>query len=169
MPTILSPQEAAHFVRTEPTDPILQQLMPLVDQYLIDATGHDWSLDDPVHNTAITAAGMLLVYWYDNPMLVGQAPAALSGALVQLEAEARKWRKFHFNGNNGTGGVSVPGTRVGDVVKTLVGVYGASGDQKAKFEPIITVDNQIQQTDAGDLSENQYVAVVKHPAEDVSV
>lgn len=168
MTNILLPQEAANFIRTSADDAIMLQLLPLVDQFLLSATGHDWTADTPIHKTAVMAAGILITYWYDNPVAIGQAPESLTAALSQLEAEALKYRKYCFYGNNGAGGVALAGARIGDQVITLVGVYGASGDQSAKFEAVITVDNQIQQSDAGDLSENQYVAVLKHPAEDVS-
>lgn len=168
MTNILTPAEAANFIRTDVNDAVMLQLIPLVDQFLLSATGHDWTADATIHNAAKTAAGMLIVHWYDNPMAVGQAPESLSAALTQLEAEALKYRKSCFYGNAGVGGVSLPGARVGDVVITLVGVYGATGDQSAKFEAVVTVQDQIQQTNGADLSENQYVVVLKHPAEDVS-
>lgn len=168
MISILTAQEAANFVRTEPTDVILLQLIPLVDQYLLNATGHDWAADFPPHPTAQSAAGILLMYWYDRLDNIGQAPESLTAMLLQLEAEALKYRKICFYGNNGMGAVSLPGARIGDEVITLTGVYGVSGDQKSKFESVIDTQNQIQQTDAGDHSAHQYVAVLKNPAEDVN-
>lgn len=168
MTNILTPAEAANFIRTDVNDAVMLQLIPLVDQFLLSATGHDWTADSAIHNTAKTAAGMLIVHWYDNPLAVGQAPDSLSAALTQLEAEALKYRKYCFYGNSGAGGISVPGARVGDAVVTLVGVYGVTGDQSDKFETVVTALDQIQQTETADLSENQYVVVLKHPAEDVS-
>lgn len=168
MPTILTPSEAAGFLRTTSDDAILQQFLPLVDTYLQNATGHDWRIDNPISNTAKIAAGMLLTYWYDNPQAIGEPPATIIGALVQLEAEALKYRKYRFCGNTGAGAVGLPGAAIGDVVITLTGVYGVSGDQSAKFESTITVDGQIQQTYAGDVSASQFVVVLKHPADDVS-
>lgn len=167
MPNILSPQQAANFVRTDVNDPILLQLLPLVDQALLDATGHDWSADNPTHRTAILAAGILLTHWYDNPQAVGQLPASLMSSLVNLEGEALKYRKYRFHGNSGAGACSVPGARIGDQVIRLVGVYGLSGNQAAKFEATITADDAILQTDAGNYSEHQFVVVLKHPSEDV--
>lgn len=168
MTNILTAAEAANFIRTDAGDVVMLQLLPLVDQYLLSATGHDWTKDNSIHKTAITAAGMLVVYWYDNPQLIGQAPTALAAALVQLEAEALKYRKYCFYGNAQAGGLSLPGARIGDKVISLVGVYGVTGDQAAKFESVVTVQDQIQQIHSGDLSGNQYVVVLKHPAEDVS-
>lgn len=168
MTNILTAAQAANFIRTEATDAVLLQLLPLVDDYISSATGHDWATDSPIHNKAITAAGMLITYWYDNPGMIGQAPATVRGTLMQLEAEALKYRKYKIGGSNGAGAISLAGARKGDLVKKLMGVYGVSGDQSAKFESIITVDDQIQQTNSADLSENLYVVVLKHPADDVS-
>lgn len=144
------------------------QLLPLVDEYLKNATGHDWASDGTIHNAAITAAGMLLIHWYDNPAMVGQAPVTVRGTLLQLEAEALKYRKYEFAGVNGAGGISLPGARQGDDVVKLIGTYGVSGDQSANFEGTISEDDAIQQTSSSDLSENLYVVVLKHPADDVS-
>lgn len=167
MTNILTPAEAANFIRSNETDAVMLQLLPLVDEYLYNATGHDWTVDVPIHPTAILAAGMVLVYWYDNPTWVGVPPATLTGPLVQLEAEALKYRKYEFAGRDGIGAISLPGARVGDEVITLVGVYGAEEDQSESFESVITVRGYIQQVDIEDLTDNLYVVVLKHPAEDV--
>lgn len=168
MANILTAAEAANFLRTTTDDAVMLQFLPLVDTYLQQATGHDWTVDSDKHNTAKIAAGMLLTYWYDNPHAVGEAPVSLAAALVQLEAEALKYRKYEFGGLNGAGAVSIPGLRKGDGVITLTGVYGVSGDQSANFEATVSEDDQIEQTSASDLSDNLYVVVVKHPADDVS-
>lgn len=166
--TILTDVQAANFLRTQTTDAVMLQLMSLVDEYLLNATGHDWASDATKDKTAITAAGMLLTHWYDNPSLIGQAPAALSANLVQLEAKALTYRKYEFSGASGAGAVALPGARKGDVVQKLVGVYGVSGSQTSKFESVVSVDGQLQQTEAADLSGNRYVVVVKNPADEVS-
>lgn len=168
MTNILTAAQAANFIRSTADDVVMLQLSPLVDEYLKNASGHDWTMDTTKHPTAIMAAGMLLTYWYDNPSAIGQSPEALTALLVQLESEALKYRKYEFAGLSSAGAISIPGLRKGDVVITLTGVYGISGDQKSKFESIVSVDDQLQQTEAGDLSDNLYVVVVKHPADDVS-
>jgi len=165
---VLTAAQAANFLRTETTDAVMLQFLPLVDQYLLSATGHNWAADATKHATAITAAGMLLIHWYDNPTLVGQAPSAVTNLLVQLEAEALKYRKTRFDGSSGSGAISITGASKGDEVISLVGVYGVTGDQSSKFESSVSVDGQLQQTDAGDLSGNVYVVVLKNPADDVS-
>ncbi|MBI5951900.1 MAG: phage gp6-like head-tail connector protein [Chloroflexi bacterium] len=165
MTNILTATEASQFARTETTDAVMLALLPMVDEYLYNATGHEWQTDSTINPTAKLAAGMLLVSWYDNPSQVGQP---VSGApLVQLEAEALKYRKYEFEGRNGVGAISLPGARTGDDVVKLVGVYIVTGDQSASFEGTITKDDQIQQSSASDLSDNQYVVVLKHPADDV--
>lgn len=168
MPNVLTAAQAANFIRTEATDAVMLQLLPLVDQYLLSATGHDWKADSTIHPTAITAAGMLITHWYDNPGAVGQAPSSVRSTLMQLEAEALKYRKYQFSGAGSAGGIFLEGARKADKVVRLVGVYGVTGDQSSKFESVLTADNQIQQTQGGDLSENLYVVVLKHPADDVS-
>lgn len=165
MTNILTATEASQFVRTDTSDAIMLALLPMVDEYLYNATGHEWQNDSTINPTAKLAAGMLLVSWYDNPAQIGQS---VSGApLVQLEAEALKYRKYQFYGRDGAGAISLPGALEGDAVIKLVGVYGVSGSQTASFESTITEDHQIQQTSASDLSDNQYVVVLKHPAADV--
>jgi hypothetical protein len=168
MTNILTPTEGANFVRTENTDAVMLQLLPLVDQYILNATGHDWASDATIHDTAKIAAGMLLVYWYDNPGAVGVSPETVGSALVQLEAEALKYRKVDFAGRTGAGAIALPSARVGDVVITLTGVYGVDGDQRAAFESIVSVADQIQQISTSNLSDHRYVVVVKNPADDVS-
>jgi hypothetical protein len=157
---ILTAAEGANFVRTDAADALMLQLLPLVDQYLLNATGHDWAADTAIHPTAKIAAGMLLVYWYDNPGAVGQAPETIISQLVQLEAEALKYRKYQFVGLNGAGSIYLRGAVEGDDVVKLIGIYGAFGE--------ISADGQIRQTSASDLSDNLYVVVLKSPAEDVS-
>lgn len=168
MTHVLTTAQAANFIRTQTTDAVMQQLLPLVDEYLKNATGHDWAADATIHNNAILAAGMLITHWYDNPGLIGQAPQAVRATLLQLEAEALKYRKYHITGLNGAGSIYLPGAREGDDVIRLVGVVGVTGDQSAKFESVVSVDDALAQTESGDLSANQYVVVLKHPADDES-
>lgn len=167
-PNVLSAVEAALFLRCDVDDQVMLQLLPLVDEYLLSATGHDWAADATIHPAAKSAAGMALITWYDNPGLVGMAPTAMLGLVMQLEAEALKYVKYHITGLTGAGGISLPGARKGSEVLSVTGVYGVSGDQSASFESVLSEEEQVQQTSAADLSENQYVVVVKHPAEDVN-
>ncbi len=165
---ILTPQEAAYFLRTDSADAVMLMLLPHVDTYLQNATGHDWSSDSTIDPVAKLAAGILLVGWYDNPGQVGQSAHAAVPLLVQLEAKALAYRRFEFFGLTGAGSIALTGALVGDTVLKLVGVAGETGDQHAKFEATISVDDQIQQTSANDLSDYLYVAILKHPKDDVS-
>lgn len=164
---ILTPSEAANWVRSTETDQIMLMLMPIVDAYIAGATGRDWSADSTIYPKAKAAAGALLTYWYDNPAQAGSAPSGSSDVLAQLEVEALKYRKYQFYGASAAGAVALPDALEGDDVIKLVGVYGVSGDQSANFETEISVSGQIQQT-GGDLSANIYVVILKSPAEDVT-
>jgi len=164
---ILTDDEAADWVRTDAEDPAMLQLLDSVDAYIKGATGRDWAADAVINPMAKTAAGIILTAWYDDPGQIGGSPSRASAALLQLEAEGLKYRKYTFYGSNGAGSISVPGARVGDVVQSLVGIYGVSGDQSSKFESTVSVADALQQSDSNDLSENIYVAVVKNPADDV--
>lgn len=168
MTNILTDEEAADWVRTDATDTAMLQLLDPVDAYIKSATGRDWAADANVHAMAKVAAGIILTAWYDDPAQIGTSPSRASGVLLMLEAEALKYRKYQFYGSNGASSISVPGALVGDVVQKLVGVYGASGDQSSKFEATVSVEDSLQQTDGGDLSENIYVAVLKSPGDDVT-
>jgi hypothetical protein len=174
MANILTPNEAANFLRTDNTDPVMLMLLPAIDESIRRATGRDWSQDVQINNVAKAAAGMLLVQWYDTPSQSGsqitESPLAfgLTHVLSQLEVEALKYRKYSFYGASQAGGIAVAGVCVGDIVQKLVGVYGVSGDQSAMFESTISVYGQIQQINGGDLSGNIYAVILKSPADDVS-
>ena len=158
MANILTASEAANVLRTDEDDQLMLDLLGQVDGYIRRATGHDWTIDDPVLPEAKSAARILLVRWHEDPgALAGQALTfGQAAALVQLESLAMRYKTFL--GGTGAGAVSCPGARVGDTVQTLIGVIGAAGDQSAAFESVITVDDQIQQLSGSDLSDNWYRA-----------
>jgi len=171
MANILTAAEAANFVRTDTSDATLLMLLPMVDEFIQRATGRDWAADSSINDVAKAAAGMLLVSWYDNPAQAGNEgvmPFGLTNVLSQLEAEALKYQKRTFAGSNGAGAISLPAAHLGDDVVSLVGIYGVSGSQVSSFEGTISVEGQIQQTSAGNLSGNLYVVILKSPADDVS-
>lgn len=63
-----------------------------------------------------------------------------------------------FAGKNGAGACTLTGAKVGDLVQSVTGVAaGTVGNQASKFETTITVADQIQQSDAGNLSANIYL------------
>jgi hypothetical protein len=171
MTNLLTPNEAANYLRTESNDPTMLMLLPMLDQFVQRATGRDWTADAEIHPLAKAAAGMLLVQWYDTPSMMGSEaimPYGLTAVLTQLEAQALKYRSYQVYGRNGAGAIALSGALVGDHVEQAVGVYGVSGDQSASFEATITVEGQVQQVSASDLSEALFVLVLKSPAEDVA-
>jgi len=91
-PTILTSDEAAAVLRCGNDDPSMLGLLPLVDDYIKDATGRDWTQDNPVYPKAKAAARILLTQWYENPGMLSNGmtslPAGLAAVLTQLEAKA---------------------------------------------------------------------------------
>lgn len=157
MANILTTAEAANVLRCAETDANMIDLLPMVDGYIVRATGHDWTGDDPVAPEAKAAARMLLVRWHEDPggMAAGAAlHHGLLAALSQLEGLALRYKRFA--GRNGAGAISVPGAQAGDTVTALIGLIGVTGDQSANFESVITIDGEIQQTATGDLSDYWY-------------
>lgn len=169
--TILTTTQAANALRVLESDPRMVDLLPVIDAYIENTTGRDWSQDATKNKIAVSVATMLLVQWYEDPGAMGgthDMPHGITAHLTLLEAEALKYRKYEFAGINGAGGVYLAGAKVGDVVIKLTGVHGVSGSQTASFESTISEDDQIQQSSDADLSENRYVVILKHPAEDVT-
>lgn len=158
MANILTASEAATVLRCDETDADMLALLSAVDAYIKNATGHDWASDSQVVDEAKSAARMLLVKWHEDPGMMGNNSVALgfglSACLIQLEAMALRYREFF--GRDGAGSIELPGTAVGDTVSSLVGLVGVTGDKKADFETMITVDGQIQQVSESDLSANVY-------------
>ena len=168
MSNILTPSEAADYVRTEQSDTVMLMLLDQVDAYIKSATGRDWAADTVKNPLARMCAGIILVAWYDDPSQMGMGPQNATNALVQLEVAALKYRKYSFFGNSSAGPISIPGAMEGDDVIKLVGVQGVSGDQTANFESVISDDGYIDQTSTSDLSDNIYVVILKSPADDVT-
>jgi hypothetical protein len=97
--SILTLAEAAAALRITPvpdeenSDPVLDMVLPGVDDYLKTATGHDWAADAVIDPGAKMAAIMLLVMWYEDPAMIGEAtPAAygLNSQIEQLRVKAAK-------------------------------------------------------------------------------
>lgn len=167
---ILTVAQAAGALRVAEDDPRLLDLLPQIDLFIQNATGRDWTQDVVKHKTAVSAATMLLVQWYEDPAMIGTDGSmnfGLSAALIMLEAEALKYRGVLFFGSSGAGAISLADARLGDVVIRLVGVYGASGDQSAGFESVVSVAGQLQQISDSDLSEKSYFVFLKSPMDDL--
>jgi len=82
--------------------------------------------------------------------------SAVTGA--KLSSTALK--VIGFTGKNGAGACTLTGAAVGDRVLGVVETTATDAAAAAKFESTITVVNEIQQTDAGDLSSKRYFAVL---------
>ena len=81
-------------------------------------------------------------------------PAGLQGSLGNLEL-------ISFVGKNLAGACTATGLKVGDLVLSVTGVVAADvGDMAAKFEATITVNDQIQQSAAENLSTKVYMALI---------
>lgn len=93
MANILTETEAAAVLRVGEDDALMIDMLSQVDAYIEQATGRDWTADDPVRAEAKSAARMLLVKWYEDPGALGVAFGGalgfgLGAALMQLEALA---------------------------------------------------------------------------------
>ena len=157
MANILTASEGSIVLRCEITDADMLALLPLVDDYIKDATGHNWAADTTINPKAKAAARMLLVMWHENPGMIGVGSSlnfGLTAMLVQLEGLAL--RNMEFYGLNGLGGIYLPGAHYGDRVSTLVGIAGVTGDQSASVESVISVEGQIQQISSSNLEDNAY-------------
>jgi hypothetical protein len=162
MSNILTTAEAANTLRCEEDAQTMLDLLPLVDEYIHQATGHDWADDLTIDETAKSAARMLLTVWHENPGMMASGLTTLSfglrAALSQLEAKALRFHRFE--GLNGAGSIPLPNVKEGDLVSAVVGIVGVTGNQAAKFESVITVDGYLQQTSALDLSDKYYRAYI---------
>lgn len=166
MANILTATEASQTLRCAVTDPQMLALLPAVDEYIHQATGHNWAADATVHQTAKNAARILITLWHENPGMIAQGASALpwglSATIAQLQALALRYRIFE--GVPGAGYLELPGARAGDTVTELIGVVGATGDQSAKFDAIIIYDNLLRQV-SGENLDGMYFRVLLTPPE----
>lgn len=165
--TILSRVEAALVLRVDVDNEQLFDLLALVDGYVKNATGVDWASVSPVPPVAKNAARMLLVMWYENPGGLAQGANALgfglTQALLQLEAEARKY--VTFEGLASSGYITVAGLVVGSQIVSVTGIVNVSGDYASSFATYIEHDGLIEQTSSSNLDEKWFRAYIK-PLED---
>lgn len=71
---------------------------------------------------------------------------------------------YTFDGVNGAGACTAVGTAAGDLVLSVACVTDANqGEAGSSFETVVTTADEIQQSDAGDLSARDYVALVYRP------
>lgn len=95
--TILTSAEAAAVLRLEADNADMLALLPLVDEYILRATGRDWAADTVIDDGAKAAARMLLVQWFENPAMLANGIASLefglNAVLSQLEVKALQLEK----------------------------------------------------------------------------
>jgi hypothetical protein len=167
MANILTAQEAANVLRCSATDENMLAELASIDAFIAQSTGRDWTTDMPVIQEAKNAARMLLVQWHENPGMLGGDPPSLgfglSACLMQLKALALRYIEFY--GRDGAGGVRLKEANRGDSVASLVGLINVTGDQKAKFETVVSHDGYIEQIAAEDLSETMFRVHLLSPGE----
>ncbi len=96
MANILSASEAAHVLRCAEDDPAMLDVLPLVDAYINDATGWDWTVDYPesAEPQAKAAARILLVQWHEDPGRMnggGALGLGFNACITQLKALALEY------------------------------------------------------------------------------
>ena len=162
---ILSAAEAAIVLRCAEDDDNMLMLLPIIDASIKISTGRNWAEDTTIHPLAKESAKRRLVRWHEDPggMVVNNLDLSIQAIDTQLEALARYY--YIFEGSEGAGSIALSAAREGDTVVSLIGKVGASGDQSAKFESVITEAGYIQQTSSDDLSEKWYEVKLVPPQE----
>lgn len=89
--SLISLGEAKQILRVDGTDSdlLLSQIITAAEQYILNATGKDFS-GDPL---AKMAASMLVVMWFENPAMIGKVgdhdlSYGLNNIITQLQAVA---------------------------------------------------------------------------------
>lgn len=115
--------------------------------------------DDEVAASA-TASGRVELATDAEALLGTDAVRAVTPANLKHVNDMRD--VISFMGCNLAGACTATGLKVGDVVLSVTGLAsGTVGDQSEKFESTITIADQIQQSQASDLSTNVYMALVQ--------
>lgn len=153
MTTILTAVEASNALRCAVDDPAMLDLLPQVDGYIVNATGHDWAADAAINPVAKAAARMLLVKWHEDPGMNATQAASLAFGLTAclLQLEAVETQNMEFMGLSGAGYLYLPGAAVGDTVVSVVGLVGISGNQTSSFESVISIQDYILQVSNANL------------------
>lgn len=78
---ILSVSEAATCIKGEEDDADMLFLLPLVDAFIKNHTGRDWTLDTTIHPMAKATARLLLVQWHEDPGMGASQTAVITAGL----------------------------------------------------------------------------------------
>jgi hypothetical protein len=89
---ILTVDEATRVVMVDQTDERLADVLPQVDAYIMQATGRDWTQDNPIRPEAKAAARLQLALTYDLGVMQPSQLSILRSGLIcsinQLESIA---------------------------------------------------------------------------------
>jgi hypothetical protein len=83
-----------------------------------------------------------------------------SNAVTGPALSSASQRLLAFAGHSGAGACTATGTKVGDTVVGIIDLAAASVSAAASFESTITVNDQIQQSSASNLSAVKYALLV---------
>jgi hypothetical protein len=108
-----------------------------------------------------TSARRGLTQLASNAEAIAGSDTAKALTADDLAAVITKMDIISFAGHNGAGVCTMTGVKVGDVVLSVTGQVAADvGDKSSLFEAAITVNDQIQQSSATDLSTKVYMALI---------
>lgn len=98
---------------------------------------------------------------------------AASQLLDNIKATKTSWGLINlsklslmtFSGRNGAGACTATGLAIGDLLLSVmdIDVGGGLGNAGSSFEATVTVNDQIQQSSATDLSTSEFIALVYRP------
>ncbi len=114
-----------------------------------------------VINQSASAAASGVVELATNAETIAGTDAERALTATNLRAVLAKLKMISLDGRNGAGACTATGAVAGDLVLAVFGITGgALGAAGSSFESAITVVNQIQQSSTGNLSANDYVALL---------
>ena len=130
-----------------------------------DPKDHNTDLIDTIGDPAIlpaattTAAGKVELATNAEAIAGTDTARAVTAANVRAVLTGLKF--ISLDGRNGAGACTAIGAVAGDKVLYVAGLTGgALGNASASFEATVTVNDQVQQSAAGNLSLNDYLAVL---------
>jgi len=160
---ILTVAEAAIYLHCEIDDANMLLLLPAVDAKIYRGTGRKWEGDSVICQEAKNAAYALLTCLHEGGWPSDGLRDYYLGCTTQLEAMALYY--YTFEGIDGAGYIHVHHIHEGDTVVSVTGRVGATGDQSAKFESVITEDHLLQQISNENLENKWFTAYIVPPQE----
>jgi hypothetical protein len=160
---ILTATEASNVLRCEIDDPTMLALLPQIDAEIFRATGRKWEDDSVICPEAKSPASDLLYCLHEGGWPSEGLRQHYLAGLTRLEAIAQYY--YTFEGLDESGYIHIHHIHEGDTVVRVTGRVGATGDQSAKFETVISVDHSIQQISSDDLDDKWFTAYIVPPEE----